>query len=120
MQYDASKVRVLMKLHSSNCASHKSTFSHYKEVSEEELREYLESFDEVTYKEETLYGACGRWFYVDDKEVAKVVFDYGEMCYYIYSKEGYVEKFECDCDMIDHEIVGFSEDTRIKGNKNED
>ena len=50
MKYDASQVRVFMKLHSSNCASHKNTFSHYKRVNEEELREYLESFDEVTYK----------------------------------------------------------------------
>ena len=72
MEYDANQVRVFMKLHSSNCASHKSTFSHYKIVSEEELREYLESFDEVTYKEETLYGACGRWFYVDDKKLPKL------------------------------------------------
>ena len=117
MKYDASQVRVFMKLHSSNCASHKNTFSHYKRVNEEELREYLESFEDVTYKEETLYGACGRWFYINNKEVAKVVFDHGEMCFYIYSEEGYGEKFECDCNMIDHEIVGFSEDTIIKVNK---
>ena len=117
MEYDASKVRVFMKLHSSNCASHKSTFSLYKEVSDEELRAYLESFDEVTYKEETLYGACGRWFYVNNKEVAKAVYEYGEISYYIYSEEGYGEKFECDCGMINHEIKGFSEDTRIEVNK---
>ena len=117
MKYDASQVKLSIKTHTKDCASHKSTFSHYKEASEAELREYLESFDEVTYKEETLYGACGRWFYVNDKEVAKVVFDYGEISYYIYSEEGYGEKFECDCNMIDYEIVGFSEDTRIKVNK---
>ena len=113
MEYDPSKVRLSMKLHSSNCASHKSTFSHYKEVSEEELRAYLESFNEVTYKEDTLYGACGRWFYVNNKEVAKVVYEYGEISYYIYSEEGYGDKFECDCDKIDHEIVVFASDEPI-------
>ena len=117
MEYDPNKVKLSIKTHTKDCASNKSTFSHYKEVSEEELRAYLYDFDEVTYKEETLYGACGRWFYVNNKEVAKAVYEYGEISYYIYSEEGYGEKFECDCDMTDHEIVGFSEDTRIKVNK---
>ena len=119
MKYDASQVRMFMKLHSSNCASHKNTFSHYKEVSEAKLLAYLYDFDEVTYKEQTLYGACGRWFYVDDKEVAKAVYEYGEITFYIYSEEGHGEKFECDCKMEEQEIVGFSEDTIIKVNKNE-
>ena len=113
MEYDPSKVKLSIKTHTKDCASHKSTFLHYKEVSEEELLAYLESFDEVTYKEETLYGACGRWFYVNDKEVAKAVYDYGEMCFYIYSEEGYGEKFECECGMIDHEITGFASDEHI-------
>lgn len=117
MEYDTNKVKLSIKTHTKDCASNKSTFSHYKEVSEEELRAYLYDFDEVTYKEATLYGACGRWFYVNNKEVAKAVYEYGEISYYIYSEEGYGGKFECDCGMIDHEIVGFSEDTRIKVNK---
>ena len=117
MEYDPSKVKLSIKMHTKDCASNKSTFSHYKEVNEEDLRAYLESFEEVIYKEETLYGACGRWFYVNNKEVAKVVYEYDKISYYIYSEEGYGEKFECDCGMINHEIKGFSEDTRIEVNK---
>ena len=117
MKYDPSKVKLSIKMHTKDCASHKSTFSHYKEVSEEELRAYLYDFNEVTYKETFAYGNSYRWFYIDDKEVAKAVYEYGEITFSIYSEEGYGEKFECDCGMIDHEIVGFSEDTRIKVNK---
>lgn len=117
MEYDASKVRVFMKLHSSNCASHKSTVSHYKEVSEEELREYLESFDEVTYKDIYLYGDKCRWFYANGKSVARGSYEHGEVTFSIYSEEGYGEKFECDCGMIDHKIKGFASDTTITINR---
>ena len=116
MEYDPNKVKLSIKTHTKDCASNKSTFSHYKEVSEEEL-EYLESFDEVTYKDIYLYGDKCRWFYANGKSVAKGSYEYGETTFSIYSEEGYGEKFECDCGMIDHEIKGFSEDTRIKANK---
>ena len=113
MEYDPSKVKLSIKTHTKDCASNKSTFSHYKEVSEEELRAYLYDFEEVTYKEETLYRACDRWFYVNNKEVAKGSYEYGGVTFYIYSEEGYGEKFECDCGMIDHEITGFASDEHI-------
>lgn len=118
MEYDASKVKLSIKTHAKGCASHKSTFSLYKEVSEEELRAYLESFDEVTYKETNAYGNYYRWFYVNDKEVAKAVYEYGEITFYIYSEEGYGEKFECDCGMVDHEIKGFASDEHITIKRN--
>lgn len=113
MEYDPSKVKLSIKTHTKDCASNKSTFSHYKEASEEELRAYLYDFDEVTYKDIYLYGDKCRWFYANGKSVAKGSYKYGEMCFYIYSEEGYGEKFECDCDMIDHEIVGFASDEPI-------
>ena len=114
MKYDASQVKLSIKTHTKDCASHKGSFSYYKRVSEEELREYLESFDEVTYKDSYLYGDWSRYFYVNEEPVAKGSNEYGEISFYIYSEEGYGGKFECDCGMIDHEIVGFLEDTRIK------
>ena len=117
MEYDPSKVKLSIKTHTKDCASNKSTFSHYKEVSEEELRAYLYDFDEVTYKDIYLYGDKCRWFYANGKSVAKGSYEYGDVRFYIYSEEGYGGKFECDCGMSDHEFVGFSEDTRIKVNK---
>ena len=73
----------------------------------------MNSFTEITYKEAGLYGACGRWFYNKNKEVAKAIYEYGEMCFYIYSKEGFGEEFECNCGMVKHEIIGFASDEQV-------
>jgi hypothetical protein len=105
--YNASDVSLSMRAHTKDCASHKNTFTHWVEVSSNEMP----TCD--GYKKGGCYGDYWNLYYLGKEMVGKAVMSQGEMSYYKYIKDGVGEGYECDCERPYTKIEGFAQDELI-------
>lgn len=105
--YNASDVSLSMRIHTKDCASHKSTFTHWVDIEEADMPEwdYIDS--------EVLYGDLLLSFYNEEKLVGKRLTQQDITTFSKYVKDGVGEGYECDCGRPYTKIEGFAKDELI-------